>query len=114
LSQLSGIFSKLFAIGIYAWTWRHLALQRWLPVPAWADAAPFARAAGFPGLAVDLPALAAWTAAFLLVDLAYYGSHRLSHEINLLWAGHVVHHSSEEYNLAVALRQSSIHGLFTW
>ncbi|HET9440542.1 MAG TPA: sterol desaturase family protein, partial [Longimicrobiales bacterium] len=34
--------------------------------------------------------------------------------INILWAGHVVHHSSEEYNLAVALRQSSLHGLMTW
>jgi alkylglycerol monooxygenase len=115
LSQLSGIVSKLFAIGIYAWAWRHLAVQRWLSaVPAWAGGAPFARAAGFPGFAVHAPELAAWTAAFLVVDLAYYCSHRLSHEINLLWAGHVVHHSSEEYNLAVALRQSSIHGLFTW
>ena len=114
LSQLSGVFSKLFAIGIYAWAWRHLAVQRWLPLPAWADGAPFVRAAGFPGFAVNARELAAWTAAFLLVDLAYYWSHRLSHHVNLLWAGHVVHHSSEEYNLAVALRQSSLHGLFTW
>ena len=34
--------------------------------------------------------------------------------MNLFWAGHVVHHSSEEYNLAVALRQSAIGGLFAW
>jgi hypothetical protein len=34
--------------------------------------------------------------------------------VNILWAGHVVHHSSEEYNLTVALRQSALHGLFTW
>lgn len=115
LSQLSGIFSKLFAIGIYAWTWQHLAIQRWLPaVPAWADGAPIVRADGFPGFAVNPPELAAWVIAFLAVDLAYYWSHRLSHVVNLLWAGHVVHHSSEEYNLAVALRQSSLHGLFTW
>lgn len=32
--------------------------------------------------------------------------HRLSHEVNVLWAAHVVHHHSEDYNLAVALRQS--------
>ncbi|HSU12491.1 sterol desaturase family protein [Longimicrobium sp.] len=115
LSQVSGVFSKLFAIGIYVWAWRRLAVQRWLPaVPMWADGAPFARSAAFPGFAANARELAAWTAAFVLVDLAYYWSHRLSHEINLLWAGHVVHHSSEEYNLAVALRQSSIHGLFTW
>jgi hypothetical protein len=40
--------------------------------------------------------------------------HRLSHQVNLLWAGHVVHHSSEEFNLTVALRQSSLHGLMSW
>jgi alkylglycerol monooxygenase len=49
----------------------------------------------------------AWVAAFLLVDLAYYWAHRMSHEVNLMWAGHVVHHQSEEYNLSVALRQSA-------
>jgi hypothetical protein len=34
--------------------------------------------------------------------------------VNLLWAGHVVHHSSEEFNLTVALRQSSLHGFMSW
>jgi alkylglycerol monooxygenase len=115
LSQLSGVFTKLFSIGIYVWVARHLAVRRWVPsLPGWRDGAPFAGADAFPGFAVRLPELAAWAAVFLLVDLCYYWSHRLSHGINLLWAGHVVHHSSEEYNLAVALRQSSIHGLFTW
>lgn len=47
-----------------------------------------------------------WVAALLGVELAYYWWHRLSHEVNLLWAAHVVHHHSEDYNLAVALRQS--------
>jgi sterol desaturase/sphingolipid hydroxylase (fatty acid hydroxylase superfamily) len=114
LSQVSGVFSKLFAIGIYVWVWRHLAAQRWASLPAWVDGAPFAHAEAFPWVSVHPRELASWTAVFVLVDLAYYWSHRLSHEINVLWAGHVVHHSSEEYNLAVALRQSSIHGLFTW
>ncbi|MEO8453265.1 MAG: sterol desaturase family protein, partial [Gemmatimonadota bacterium] len=59
-------------------------------------------------------ALASWVAVFLLDDLIYYWVHRKSHEVNILWAGHVVHHSSEEYNLSVALRQSSLHGLLTW
>ncbi|HYJ78125.1 MAG TPA: sterol desaturase family protein, partial [Longimicrobiaceae bacterium] len=115
LSQVSGVFSKLLTIGVYIQVERHLAVQHWLPgVPAWIEGAPFARAAGFPWVEVRLPELAAWLAVFVLVDLAYYWSHRLSHHVNLLWAGHVVHHSSEEYNLAVALRQSSLHGLFTW
>jgi sterol desaturase/sphingolipid hydroxylase (fatty acid hydroxylase superfamily) len=48
-----------------------------------------------------------WAAAivlFLGVDCAYYWFHRIAHEYNAPWAGHVVHHSSEDYNLAVALR----------
>ena len=57
---------------------------------------------------LDLPEHSAltWVAGLLLVDLAYYWWHRLSHEVAFLWAAHVVHHSSEDYNLAVALRQS--------
>jgi alkylglycerol monooxygenase len=47
-----------------------------------------------------------WVMAVLGVELGYYWWHRLSHEVNLLWAVHVVHHQSEDYNLAVALRQA--------
>jgi sterol desaturase/sphingolipid hydroxylase (fatty acid hydroxylase superfamily) len=49
-----------------------------------------------------------WIGCFLGVDFAYYWFHRLSHEVNFLWAAHVVHHQSEDYNLAVALRQSTL------
>lgn len=50
---------------------------------------------------------------FLLVDLCYYWFHRASHEVNFLWnTTHVVHHQSEDYNLSVALRQSSFGGVF--
>jgi len=55
-----------------------------------------------------------WLVAFLLMDLMYYWFHRLSHEINFLWAAHIVHHQSEEYNLSVALRQSWWQGLFSF
>ena len=47
-----------------------------------------------------------WIVAFVLYDLSYYWAHRLGHEVNILWAAHVVHHSSEEYNLTTALRQT--------
>jgi sterol desaturase/sphingolipid hydroxylase (fatty acid hydroxylase superfamily) len=47
-----------------------------------------------------------WVIAFFYVEIAYYWWHRASHEVNLLWAAHVVHHQSEDYNLAVALRQA--------
>jgi alkylglycerol monooxygenase len=50
---------------------------------------------------------------FLGVDFCYYWFHRLSHEINAIWAAHVVHHQSEEYNLSVALRQSWFQTLFS-
>ncbi|TAE16524.1 MAG: sterol desaturase family protein [Bacteroidetes bacterium] len=39
-------------------------------------------------------------------DFSYYWFHRLSHSIRWFWASHVVHHSSEKYNLAAALRQT--------
>jgi sterol desaturase/sphingolipid hydroxylase (fatty acid hydroxylase superfamily) len=54
-----------------------------------------------------------WVACFLGVDFGYYWFHRLSHEINFLWAAHVVHHQSEDYNLAVALRQSTLQPFFS-
>jgi len=47
-----------------------------------------------------------WVIAFVALDFAGYWNHRLSHHINIFWNQHVVHHSSEEFNLACALRQS--------
>ena len=115
LSQLAGVFTKLFTIGIYIWVAERFALQVFTSaVPAWPERMPFIGAAGFPWFGVDGSALTSWSVVFVLVDLCYYFSHRYAHEINLLWAGHVVHHSSEEYNLPVALRQSALHGLMSW
>ncbi len=47
-----------------------------------------------------------WVALFVADDLSYYWFHRVSHESRLFWASHVVHHSSEHYNLSTALRQT--------
>lgn len=52
-----------------------------------------------------------WTAPVLVAcffaeDLAYYWFHRTAHERRFFWASHVVHHSSQHYNLTTALRQS--------
>jgi sterol desaturase/sphingolipid hydroxylase (fatty acid hydroxylase superfamily) len=44
--------------------------------------------------------------AFLALDFAGYWVHRLAHTVNFFWNNHIVHHSSEEFNLACALRQS--------
>lgn len=43
---------------------------------------------------------------FFAEDLAYYGFHRASHRCRWFWASHVVHHSSQHYNLTTALRQT--------
>jgi sterol desaturase/sphingolipid hydroxylase (fatty acid hydroxylase superfamily) len=63
----------------------------------------------YEGLALfDLPASSPWTWVIALVgvDFLYYWWHRLSHVVNVLWAAHIVHHQSEDMNLAVALRQA--------
>jgi sterol desaturase/sphingolipid hydroxylase (fatty acid hydroxylase superfamily) len=48
----------------------------------------------------------AWGLIFVLDDFTYYWFHRISHECRLWWAAHVNHHSSQQYNLSTALRQS--------
>ena len=67
-----------------------------------------------PGLSLHPSPALSWLAVFLLVDLGQYLVHRLSHRVSLLWACHSVHHSSEELNYTVALRNSSFHGFFVW
>ncbi|HRK54411.1 MAG TPA: sterol desaturase family protein [Cyclobacteriaceae bacterium] len=89
-SQLSGLFLKILAIGVYEILFSNFAFfeleKGWLY----------------------------WISLFLLVDFAYYWAHRMSHEVNLFWGGHVVHHQSEDYNLSVALRQSSLQIVWTF
>jgi sterol desaturase/sphingolipid hydroxylase (fatty acid hydroxylase superfamily) len=63
---------------------------------------------------LDGRSAAVWAACFIGVDLLYYWFHRMSHEVNAFWAAHVVHHQSEEFNLAVALRQGAFQGSFSW
>ena len=48
----------------------------------------------------------AWAAIFFLDDFIYYWFHRISHECRFWWAAHVNHHSSQQYNLSTALRQT--------
>lgn len=47
-----------------------------------------------------------WVVGFICIDFAGYWNHRLSHKINIFWNQHMIHHSSESFNLACALRQS--------
>ncbi len=89
LSRMTGIIKQLFPLTIYVVAYQQLALFQM--APSWW----------------------VWLVAFVLYDFCYYWNHRLGHEMNILWAAHVVHHSSEEYNLTTALRQSSS-SFFSW
>jgi len=91
LSQISGFYTKVVTLAAYSLTWKYLALFD-LRADDWR----------------------VWVGAELAYDFCYYWYHRMGHEVNILWAAHVVHHSSEEYNLTTALRQTSTGFLFGW
>ncbi len=80
--QVLLVFLAGASIALYTWVYQHGRVHTW----------------GSPE--------APWVIALVGVDFLYYWWHRLSHEVNVLWAAHVVHHQSEDYNLAVALRQA--------
>lgn len=56
----------------------------------------------------------AWVLLMFVDDFAYYWFHRISHEVRFFWNFHVVHHSSNKYNLSVAVRQSWFSGTAHW
>ena len=89
LSRMTGIVKQLFPLTIYVVVYEQLAMFQ-IGSSWWT-----------------------WLIAFVLYDFCYYWNHRLGHEMNIFWAAHVVHHSSEEYNLTTALRQSGS-SLFSW
>jgi alkylglycerol monooxygenase len=86
--QILGFFIKAAIFAFYTLMYDRFALWQWSAKSPWC-----------------------WLVAFLAVDFAYYWWHRLSHEVNFLWAIHVVHHQSEDYNFAVGLRQAWFSGI---
>ena len=91
LSTYLGVYTRLFSFGIYVALYEVARFATFDDASAWV-----------------------WVAALLAYDFLYYWNHRLGHEINVLWAAHVVHHQSEEFNLSTALRQSSSGFLLSW
>jgi sterol desaturase/sphingolipid hydroxylase (fatty acid hydroxylase superfamily) len=65
-------------------------------------------------LKMPLNAVWAWVVLFVADDFLYYWFHRISHESRFFWNFHVVHHSSNKYNLSVAVRQSWFSGVAHW
>lgn len=89
-SQVTGAFLKVLSIGVYTIIFERFRVM-------------------------DLPSTTlVWAIAFIAYDFFYYWAHRMSHQVNLFWGGHSVHHQSEEYNLSVALRQSSTQTIWTF
>lgn len=88
--QISGIFFKVLGVGAYVLLFETLRI--WTIPSNW------------------------YTLIILFVaaDFCYYWAHRMSHEVNLFWGGHVVHHQSEDYNFSVALRQGSFQVVWTF
>ncbi len=78
--QVLSVFLKGAMLAVYAWLHQFAIFQ--IPSNGWT-----------------------FLLLFILFDLLYYWAHRLGHEVNFMWAGHISHHTSEEYNLTVALRQ---------
>ena len=91
MSQVFDAFGTLFKVAMYSWVFQHVALFELSSTSPWV-----------------------WIGALLGYDLCYYGLHRAGHRIGVLWAAHVVHHQSEDYNLGTALRQTSSGFLLGW
>ncbi len=90
MSQVVGVFVRVFNYGIYVLVFEHVALGTW-PHAWWA-----------------------WLLAIVFYDFCYYWNHRLGHESAVFWAAHVVHHQSQRYNLSTALRQTSSGAFLGW
>jgi sterol desaturase/sphingolipid hydroxylase (fatty acid hydroxylase superfamily) len=95
LSQVSGLLIAAFGV---AFVHEHFALFK----------------SSLALFTLSSESLWVWVLAFFLQDLAYYWGHRFSHERNLFWAAHVVHHQSEEFNITTALRQEGTTYLTFW
>lgn len=79
---ITGLFTKTVILGAYLLVYDHLRLFT-LGFAWWV-----------------------WVLCFFADDFSYYWFHRISHSVRFFWASHVIHHSSERYNLATALRQT--------
>lgn len=74
--------TKLGSIALFAWVYEHRIANLGQPDQLWS-----------------------WLVLLFAEDKCYYWFHRMHHEVRFLWAAHVVHHSSERFNLSTALRQ---------
>jgi len=91
VSLLAGVVVKTLSVGSYSWVYNHWRLSTY-----------------------EVDGVFTWVVMFLGCDCAYYWMHRFAHTYHVMWNGHSVHHSGEDYNLATALRQGAMQGVFSW
>lgn len=106
LQQLADVLSKVLFIGAFVYVQQHYSIQKllgWKEIAVVNPFSPFTPLALFNYLFV-----------IVLADFCQYWLHRFSHEVNILWAGHITHHSNNEYNYGVALRQNALENFYTW
>lgn len=82
INQAGELVFNLVLVAAYAWLFENARFVTWDESSPWP-----------------------WLLGIIGVDFLFYWWHRVSHVVNVLWAVHGVHHQSEDYNLAVALRQ---------
>ncbi len=96
MSQFTAVFTSLLRVGVYTAVYASLSFV------------PLEAAKEFWNTWYG------WVFALIFYDFCYYWLHRLGHESAILWAAHVVHHQSQDYNLSTALRQTSSGALLGW
>lgn len=84
-STVAGVLLGGLAVGAAVWGYQYRLFDIGLSWPTW---------------------WWAWILCFVLDDFFYYVFHRAAHRVRWFWASHVIHHSSQHYNLSTALRQT--------
>ena len=108
LQQLTDVLNKLLFISAFVFVQQHYSIQRLFGWNEVAVTNPFA------GYHIHFFVLLNYLFVLILADFCQYWLHRFSHEVNIMWAGHITHHSNTEYNFGVALRQNALENIYTW
>lgn len=114
LQQIFGLINQALFLSAFVFVQTHFSIQTLLNAPEIASGWPLWVSGVFPYIQFNIPVMMNWILVLILADFCQYWLHRLSHEVNILWAGHIVHHSNTEYNYGVAIRQSFLEGFYTW
>jgi len=114
MQQLTDVFNKVIFFAGFYYVQQHYSIQQFLGWRQIRIDFPFSISTAFPFVEINFYMLFVWLFILVVADFCQYWLHRLSHEVNIMWAGHIVHLSQEAYNYSVALRQSFIESIYTW